>query len=197
MWKTRHLSGGGEALSDMRLALPESVLTLRHGMGEQNWFAVFTTSCHEKKVAKHFAARELTSFLPVYRTLSAWKNGCKVVLDRPLFPNYLFVRASRKERGCILSVPGVLSVLGSIQAPAIVPDEFIESLRSGLNSYRVEPHPYLVVGERARITRGAFEGMEGVVLRKKNSLRVVLSVDVIMKSIAIEVDADDLASCRE
>jgi transcription termination/antitermination protein NusG len=162
------------------------------GASSLKWFAAYTNSHHEKRVAGHLAEREIESFLPLYAASRRWQNGCKVMLDLPLFPSYVFVRIDRRERVRVLEVPGVLSLVGSGREPAPLPDFEIEALRSGLGLRKIEPHPYLVIGERVRIKAGALEGMQGVLVRKKNNFRVVLTLDTIMQSIAVEVDADDL-----
>ena len=115
-----------------------------------------------------------------------------MVLELPLFPAYVFVRIAREARGAVLGMPGVLSIVGSAREPWPLPDFEIEALRSGLLERKIEPHPYLVVGERVRIKAGVMAGVEGILVRKKNDFRVVLSLDVIMRSVAVEVDADDV-----
>ena len=157
-----------------------------------NWFAVYTSSHHEKRVASYFAQREIQFFLPLYTTRHGWKNRCDTKLELPLFPNYLFVRIGRHERVRVLEVPGVSSLVGFGRTPEPLPDFEIEALRSGLGKGKIEPHPFLVIGERVRIKRGPMTGMEGVLLRKKNNFRVVLALDVIMKCIAVEVAAEDV-----
>jgi transcription antitermination factor NusG len=92
----------------------------------------------------------------------------------------------------VLEVPGVLSLLGSTGKPVPLPVVEIEALRASLPFIKCEPHPYLVIGERVRVKSGSLEGMEGVLLRKKGLLRVVLSLDLIMQSVAVEVDADNV-----
>lgn len=157
-----------------------------------NWFAAYTNSHHEKRVASHFRWRQIESFLPLYATLHRWKNRCEMNLDLPLFPNYVFVRIDPRERVRVLEVPGVLSLVGFGRTLAPLPDFEIEALRSGLGQRKMEPHPYLVIGERVRIKAGPMTGMEGVLIRKNNNFRVVLALDAIMQSVAVEVDADDL-----
>lgn len=161
-----------------------------------SWFAVYTSSRHEKNVALHFAERQIESFLPLYATRRHWKNRCEMMVELPLFPNYLFVRIASRERVRVLEVPGVLSLVGCGRTPAALPDFEIEALRSGLGRRKIEPHPYLVVGERVRIKAGPMTGMEGVLVRKKNNFRVVIALDVILQSVAVEVDADDLEPAR-
>jgi transcription antitermination factor NusG len=157
------------------------------------WFAVYTASRHEKRVAQHLAQREIEHYLPLYRSARKWSDGSKVTLDLPLFPGYLFVHILRTERVRVLEVPGALAVVGgSGREPIPMPDEAIESLRAGLHLRTVEPHPLLMVGQRARIRSGALAGMEGIVVRKKNSLRMVLTLEYIQRSIAVEVSAGDL-----
>jgi transcription antitermination factor NusG len=116
-----------------------------------------------------------------------------VTLDLPLFPGYIFVRIGRTQRTRVLEVPGVLTVVGGTGGePGALPDAEIAALRSGLQLRRAEPHPLLKVGQRARIRTGAFAGMEGIVVRMKYSFRVVLTMDSIMQSFAVEVDGEDL-----
>jgi transcription antitermination factor NusG len=156
------------------------------------WFAVYTTPRHEKAVARHFESRRIESFLPLYMEMHRWKNGCRVNVEQPLFPGYIFARIGRRDSTQVLSVPGVLLIVGSGREPLALPDFEIEALRSGLHLRKFEPHPYLVVGEKARIKSGSLAGMVGVLARKKNSLRVVLTLELIMRSVAVEVDADEL-----
>jgi transcription antitermination factor NusG len=156
------------------------------------WFAVYTTPRHEKAVARHFEFRRIESFLPLYMEMHRWKNDCRVNVEQPLFPGYIFARIGRRDSTQVLSVPGVLLIVGSGREPLALPDFEIEALRSGLHLRKFEPHPYLVVGEKARIKSGSLAGMVGILARKKNSLRVVLTLELIMRSVAVEVDADEL-----
>ena len=161
-------------------------------MESPKWFAVYTTPRHEKAVARHFEFRRIESFLPLYMEMHRWKNGCRVNVEQPLFPGYIFARIGRRDSTQVLSVPGVLLIVGSGREPLALPDLEIEALRSGLHLRKFEPHPYLVVGEKARIKSGSLAGMVGILARKKNSLRVVLTLELIMRSVAVEVDADEL-----
>jgi transcriptional antiterminator NusG len=136
-------------------------------------------------------------FLPVTKTRRRWKNGCTVVVEEPLFPGYLFVRIGRSARTQVLAVPGVHSIVGTGKDPVPLPNLEIETLRRGVDLLKIEPHPYLNVGDRATVLRGPLGGMTGIVVRKKNGLRFILSLDLIMKSVAVEVDAADLEPCGE
>ena len=156
------------------------------------WYAVYTIPRHEKQVSETLTQHRIETFLPLYRTARQWQKSRPVVLELPLFPTYVFVRIIRQARGAVLSTPGVLSIVGSPREPWPLPDPEIEAIRSCLLEHKIEPHPYLTVGERVRIKAGVMAGVEGILVRKKNDLRVVVSLDTIMRSIAVEVDANDI-----
>lgn len=157
------------------------------------WFAVYTAPRHEKSAARHLQQRAIEHFLPLYKSRRKWKDGSKVELDLPLFPSYLFVRIDWKQRVRVLEAPVVVSfVTGVGGKPAELPEEAIASLQSGLALHSAEPHPLLFEGQKARIRSGPLVGFEGVVMRRKNSLRVVLTIEQIMRSYSIEVANDEL-----
>jgi transcription antitermination factor NusG len=157
------------------------------------WFAVYTSPRHEKRVEHHFSQRDIENYLPLYQSQRKWNNGLRVNISLPIFPSYIFVRVTRKERVRVLEVPGVQAIVGGTGCePAPISDTEIDSLRSGLQIRHAEPHPLLTVGQRVRIRSGALVGMEGVLLRRKTGLRVVLTVSFIMQSVAVEVDESEL-----
>jgi transcription antitermination factor NusG len=184
--------GNSEAMSE----IPEHSMIARlaesQGHQERRWYAVYTSPCHEKQVATHLTIREIEHFLPLYRSTRRWRNRSTVTLELPLFPSYLFVQASREDRGRVLSVPGILSIVGTNREALPLPDGEIDTLRNGLRLHKAEPYPFLKVGEKARIRSGSLAGMQGIVLHHKNQTRLVLTLDLIMKSVAVEVDAADL-----
>ena len=137
--------------------------------------------------------REIEHFLPLYRTNRKWRDGSKAALELPLFPCYIFVRIPRVDRVRVLNIPGVLAVVnGTGGEPAALPANAVEALQTGLSEQKIEPHELLRVGEMARIRSGAFAGMEGVVMRRRSGCRIVLTLEQIMRSVAVEVDEDDL-----
>ena len=156
------------------------------------WFATYTHSCQEKRVAERFSIHEIEHFLPVQTNVNRWKNGLRVTIERPLFPSYVFVKIKRTERVRVLELPGVHSIVGRGREPIPLPGDEIEALRQTIHLLNAEPHPYLNVGDRARICSGPLEGMTGIIVRKKNGCRLVLSLDLIMKSVAVEVDRLEL-----
>lgn len=155
----------------------------------QHWYALYTLPQNEKSVSAHLALREIESYLPTYPTVRRWKNRQQVKLDLPLFPSYLFVRVGRRERVRVFGCPGVVRMVGSSQGPIPISDATIDFLRSDLCSGRAEPYRELVVGERVRIKEGAMRGVEGVLTRKNDRLRFILSVEMIQRSVAVEIDA--------
>ena len=161
------------------------------------WFAAYTTPRHEKHVGEVLAERNIEYFLPLYRTVRQWKKSSPVLLELPLFPCYLFVRISRAARGTVLSLPGVVSIVGSAREPWPLPQLEVEALRIGARLGKAQPHPYLRVGERVRIKTGLMAGVEGILVRKKNEFRFVLTLEAIMRSVAVEVDASELESVNQ
>jgi transcription antitermination factor NusG len=156
------------------------------------WWAVYTRHQHEKVVAEMFELKGLEVFLPLYESLRRWKDR-KKILEMPLFPCYVFVRGSFNRRLQVLTTPGVHMILSHGEHAAVIPEEEIEAIRRSVEgSYRVEPHPFLKCGERVRVTRGSLEGVEGILIRKKSLYRLVLSVNMLAQSVAVEIDASDV-----
>jgi transcription antitermination factor NusG len=182
--------------AEARSFQPGFATPLEHGPLDRDaaprWYALCTRSNHEKCAAAQLDLRSIEHFLPLYESVRKWKDRRKLV-EFPLFPGYIFVRIPLQERMRVLLTPGVVRLVGFDNRPAALPDEEIDALRSvlvrGLHS---EPHPYLSVGRRVRIVRGALEGLEGVLIRKKGRVRLVLSIDLIRQSAMIEVDSADV-----
>ncbi len=202
MWKTCSLSEMGEALHKVIDNIPDwnsatlhaKKLSAASSESEPRWFTIYTAPHHEKRVGEHFAHRQIEHFLPLYHARHRWKNGSTANLELPLFPGYLFVRiGNQRERVRILEVPGVLFIVcGTGRKPCPLPDNEINQLRAELHMRRAEPHQLLLIGQRVRIRMGALAGMEGILDRRKNGIRVVLTLDLIQQSIAVEVNSEDL-----
>lgn len=159
---------------------------------EVHWYAAYTKPNHEKKVAEQLHLRNIEQLLPLYSSMRQWKDR-KVNLMRPLFPGYVFVRTSLRERVRVLEVPGIASLVGFGNQPVCMPEEDIQFLRRCMNHKAdVEPYPYPSVGSRVRVKSGPLAGLNGVVVRFKNRTRLVLSFDLIQRSAMVEADQMDV-----
>jgi transcription antitermination factor NusG len=159
---------------------------------EPLWYAAYTSANHEKRVAEQLRVRSVQHFLPVYESTRRWKDR-KKKLQFPLFPGYVFVRIALRDRLHVVQIPGVARLVGFGGMPTALPQEDVDRLRSALaDGVRAEPHPYLTAGRRTRIKHGPFAGLEGVLLRLKGNWRVVLSLDLIQRSVAVDIDASSL-----
>ncbi len=159
---------------------------------EQRWYVLVVGPRHEKAVAAHLKMRALTCFLPVYRSVRRWKDRRKE-LDMALFPGYVFVNLDLRNRLRVLDTPGVLRFVTFQGHPAPVNDSEIEALSSSLGrGTKAEPHPYLQRGRRVRVVRGPLAGTEGILVRRKERFRLVLSIDLIMRSVMVDVDEADV-----
>jgi transcription antitermination factor NusG len=156
------------------------------------WWAIYTKHQHEKSVAEMLSGKGFEVFLPLHESMRRWKDRQKL-LSLPLFPCYVFVRGILSRRLQVVTTPGIHMVLSKGEQIEVIPENEIDAIRRAvLGSYRIEPHPFLKVGERVRVTRGSLEGVEGILVRKKNLYRLVLSVDMLAQSVGVEVAASDV-----
>jgi transcription antitermination factor NusG len=159
---------------------------------QPRWYAAYTSANHEKRVADQLAGRGVESYLPQYDSVRKWKDR-KVRLQMPLFPGYVFVHLALQNRLKVLQVPGVAYLVGFAGRPVAVPDEEFARIRGFLQKgLRAEPHPYLAAGRRVRVRNGPLEGMEGIVVRRKNGNRLVISLELIQRAMAVDLDGADL-----
>jgi transcription antitermination factor NusG len=159
---------------------------------EPKWYAAYTCANHEKRVRDQLEERAVESLLPLYECVRRWKDR-QMRLQVPLFPGYVFVRTALADRLRVLQVPGVVRLVGFNGTPCALPQEEIDAIQNCLGrGCHMEPHPYLHVGRRARVRSGPLRGLEGIILRRKNKTRFVLSFELIMRSVAVEVDGLEL-----
>lgn len=162
-----------------------------------NWWALYTRHQHEKTVATLLSAKGFEVFLPLYESTRRWKDRNKII-TLPLFPCYVFVRGGLDRRLQVVTTPGVHMVLSRGENVAIIPEAEIQAIQMAVEGpFRIEPHPFLKCGERVRVIRGSLEGVEGILVRKKNLYRLVLSVDMMAQSVAIEIDATDVEPVQQ
>jgi transcription antitermination factor NusG len=188
-------AGAGEAAA--MAALNAAVEERSQGWAEEavvpdslRWYAAYTHARHEKAVARQLGVRQIEAFLPLFETVHSWK-GRRAEVRLPFFPGYVFVRIPQSERSRVLQVPGVAHLVGGGR-PTPLADSEVEAVRKLCSHTRACPHPFLSTGRRARVLSGPLAGLEGLVLRRKGNLRFILSVDLIQRSVAVELDAAEL-----
>jgi transcription antitermination factor NusG len=153
------------------------------------WLAIHTRHQHETLAARSLTYKGFEVFLPQYTSRRQWSDRTRE-LSAPLFPGYVFLRGKLEQQIRILTTPGVLGVVGFAGLPAIIPDAEIEAIRQSIGQRsRVEPYPFLKCGDWVRVKSGPLEGIEGILVRNKKQFRLVLSVQLLQKSAAVEVDA--------
>lgn len=158
---------------------------------EPQWYAVYTRSRHEKSVAGKLEEKRMEVFLPLRRVLRRWKDRRKEVA-MPLFSSYVFVRIPFTQRLPVLQTPGVVQILSEGGKPIPIPEEQIVSIQKLIDSgLTYDPYPYLKEGMFVRVVRGPLQGVEGILLEKRKRHLLVLSVDLIQQSAALQVDISD------
>ncbi len=150
------------------------------------WYALYTRHQHEKVVARILSNKGFETFLPLYNVTHRWQDRIKQ-LSLPLFPCYVFLKDALERRLEIVTTPGVYSVIGNAGRPATIPDQEIEAIRQAIDSkFAVEPYPFLKCGDHVRVKSGPLEGIEGILVRKKNSFRLILSIELLGRSVSAE-----------
>lgn len=160
------------------------------------WYAIRTKAKHEAVAARFAEARGVGIYLPVYLARRQWSDRVKVI-EMPLFSGYFFARVEREERVKVLEAPGVVGIVGFAGEPTPIPDIEIENVQKLMKSgLPASPCPYVKVGDKVRIRSGPLVGMEGTLQKIKNRWRFVLTVDLLQKGVAVEVDSETVESVR-
>jgi transcription antitermination factor NusG len=155
----------------------------------RNWYALHTRHQHEKTAARILQSKGYEIFLPLYTARHKWQDRIKQ-LALPLFPGYVFVREGSQGWLQILTTPGVCRVVAYAGRPAAIPFSEIEGVRRIVESaLRVEPHPFLKPGDCVRIKFGPLAGLTGVLIRKDKQTRLIISIEMLGRSAAVDVDA--------
>lgn len=158
-----------------------------------HWYAAYTASRQEKRVAEYLADKGISCFLPLREVERRWKNGVKALVQFPLFSGYLFVNIALGEKLKVLETPGLVCLVGFGGRPLPVHEEQIYGLLALVESkLDYAYHPYLRFGQRVKVVSGPLSGVEGILVRRKGKFKLVLSVDLIKRSVALEVAADQV-----
>ncbi len=159
---------------------------------QPRWYAIYTKARHEKRVAEQLIQKSVETLLPMYESIRRWRNGRHRV-QFPLFPGYAFVRIALKDRLEVVKTPGVVRLVSFDGKPKPLPEEEIAAVRRGLAAgVGLRPHPYLTIGRHVHVVSGPLQGMRGILVRRKGQFRVVVSLDLIMRSIVADVDIADI-----
>jgi transcription antitermination factor NusG len=160
--------------------------------GAHSWYALYTRHQHEKSIATTLTNKGFPVFLPLYLVGHRWKDRTKQ-LSLPLFPTYVFLLSCIARRLDVLKTPGVYHFVGFGGMPSAIPEEEIDALRRAVaTAAGIEPHPFLKCGDRVRVKSGALAGVEGILIRKKNLFRLVLSVELLNRAVAFEIDVTQI-----
>jgi transcription antitermination factor NusG len=160
-----------------------------HSTAPDSWYALYTKHQHEKAVARNLICKGFEIFLPLYAAARNWKDRVKL-LSLPLFPCYVFLRGDLGRRLDIITTPGIHALVSNGGQPAAIPAAELDGIRQAVVSgARVQPHPFLKCGDWIRVRCGPLAGMRGILVRKKNVYRLVLSIEMLGKAAAVEIDA--------
>jgi transcription antitermination factor NusG len=160
------------------------------------WFALQVRAHRERAVGDHLRGKGYELFLPQYKCRKRWSDRVKIV-DAPLFPSYLFCRFNPQDRLPILQTPGVFQIVGCNGFPMAVDETEINSIQALVASgVPNQPWPFLAVGDRVRIESGPLRELEGILVKFKREHRLVLSVTLLQRSVAVEIDSAFVSSLR-
>jgi transcription antitermination factor NusG len=161
---------------------------------ESRWYAIHTVARHEKRVAQQLQENRVHTFLPLMQQIRQWSDR-RAKVEVPLFSCYAFVRTIRtaEERLKVLRTPGVLGFVGSERIGTPIPNEEIENLQTAIREkIPFTVHPFLTIGKRVRIRGGSLDGMEGILVGQNGDQRLVVSVELLKRSVAIRVEGYDV-----
>jgi transcription termination/antitermination protein NusG len=170
-------------------------MEMNAGHNEASWYAVTTKSRQEKVVASMLDYLEVPNFLPLINEERRWSDR-KQMVAMPLFQGYVFVRitTSGEFQLRVLKVPGVVDFVRSYSGPLTIPEREIQDVRAVLShGVRCSPYPFLKAGDRVRVVRGPLAGMEGTLIRSGSQSKLVISVEMIQRSVAVSVCEPDVA----
>ena len=180
----------GQQLHEIPLAMPVAAVSLV----EPRWYAIHTRARHESKVTGLLLEKGVTAFLPLIPEVHQWSDRRKVI-PMPLFSCYAFVQLSSffKTRLCVLKTPGVIGFVGIHGIGIPIPDKQIEDIKTLLaHEDACAPYPFLKVGRRVRIRGGSLAGVEGILVGKNSDRSLVVSIEMIQRSMAVRIDGYDV-----
>ena len=170
---------------------------MQPAVDQLSWFALHVNSRKVNWIAAHLLGQGYQCFLPKYKALRQWSDRKKEI-ELPLFPGYIFSRFDPLQRLPILKTPGVLQIVGYRRTPVPIDEQEIQAIqRMTASGLPRQPWPYLEIGDQVRVTAGALRGLEGILVSHKGNHRLVLSVSLLQRSVAVELDSSAVQSLRE
>ena len=162
---------------------------------EETWHVLYTRHQHERSVAAHLELRGFTTLCPTYKEIRQWRDRKKEIA-LPVFPCYVFVQGGMERQMSLLSAPGVHSIVCTGKIPAAVADNEIAAIRRAMDhSVAMKPAPFICEGDRVRVICGPLLGVEGVVQRCKDAMRLIISVQILGRSASVEIQSHEIESC--
>jgi len=161
----------------------------------ESWFALYTRHQHERKVARHLELHGFTVLCPTYTEMHQWRDRKKEIV-LPVFPGYVFMQGGLERQTCVLATPGVHSIVCTGRTPAAIEQDEIEGIRRAVDhAISLEPAPFLSEGERVRVIRGPLMGVEGIFQRRKDGVRLAISIEILGRSASLEIQSNEIESC--
>jgi transcription antitermination factor NusG len=165
---------------------------IQNAAGTGNWYALLTRHQHEKSVAFALSNKNHEVYLPLCRSVRRWQDRAKQIW-LPLFPCYVFIHGGMDRQLQIVTTPGIINIVGWGGRPAIVPQSQLDGVRQIIeSSLNVETHPFLQCGDRVRVKSGPLMGLEGILTRTKGVARLVVSIEMLGRSAAVEIDVSNV-----
>jgi transcription antitermination factor NusG len=196
-WQLSNIGEAVDRSKEMRVPLVKGRSYVQIVRNEENnnksgWFALRIRHQYENKVAMALECKGIEAFLPTFTFTKRWNDRMKV-LCAPLFPGYVFAANFEGRRLDVLNTAGVAAIVSVAGAPAEIPGDEIEAIRRTIKSQsNIEPHEYLRSGDAVRVTYGPLAGLEGILVRKRNSLRLVVCIELLGRAAAVEIDGANL-----
>jgi transcription antitermination factor NusG len=157
--------------------------------GTLAWFALQVRTRHETAIASFLQAKGYEQFLPLYNVKKRWSDRVKVI-ESPLFPGYLFCRLDPQYRLPVLKTPGVIQIVGYNRIPVPIEDTEIQGIQTLVAScLSTQPWPFLATGDAVQIESGSLRGLKGIVVKLKENSRLVVSITLLRRSVAVEIDS--------
>jgi transcription antitermination factor NusG len=163
-----------------------------HTPPEQKWYALTVPYQHERQTEKALQSKGLETLVPVYRSRRQWSDRVKEV-EMPLFAGYVLCQFDLTDRIHVTDTPGVAKIVGFGGGPTALKDSEIATIQQVVMSkLPLAPWPYLKAGDRVRVDHGPMRGQEGTLVRTKDSMHLVINIDVLQRSIAVQVDRETI-----